>query len=131
IEGAAIVAALARGRPRALARALCMLAVVAYAAAAVGGAVVTRVGRPADWQYAMCDVGQGDATLVRSGGAVALVDLGPEPAPLRACLDDLGIGRLDLVVLTHFDLDHVGGAEAVLGRADHVLTGPAGDAADE
>jgi competence protein ComEC len=104
---------------------------VAYTAAAIGGAVVTRVGRPADWQYAMCDVGQGDATLVRSGSAVALVDLGPDPAPLRACLDDLGIGRLDLVVLTHFDLDHVGGAEAILGRADRVLTGPTGEAADE
>jgi competence protein ComEC len=62
---------------------------------------------------------------------VALVDLGPDPAPLRACLDDLGIGRLDLVVLTHFDLDHVGGAEAILGRADRVLTGPTGEAADE
>jgi len=27
-------------------------------------------------------------------------------------------------VLTHFDLDHVGGARAVVGRADRVLTGP-------
>jgi len=34
-------------------------------------------------------------------------------------------------VLTHFDLDHVGGAEAVLGRANRVLTGPTGEAADE
>jgi competence protein ComEC len=131
IEVAALVAALAAGRPRAFARAVCVVAVVAYAAAAIGGAVVTRVGRPADWQYAMCDVGQGDATLVRRGDAVALVDLGPDPAPLRACLDDLGIGRLDLVVLTHFDLDHVGGAEAILGRADRVLTGPTGGAGDE
>ncbi len=131
IEVAALVAVLAVGRPRVLARAVCLVAVVAYATAAVGGAVVTRVGRPADWQYAMCDVGQGDATVVRSGDAVALVDLGPDPAPLRACLDDLGIGRLDLVVLTHFDLDHVGGAEAILGRAERVLTGPTGEAADE
>ena len=131
IEVAALVAALGAGRPRHWARALCVVAVIAYAAAAIGGAVVTRVGRPPDWQYAMCDVGQGDATLVRSGDAVALVDLGPDPAPLRACLDDLGIGRLDLVVLTHFDLDHVGGAEAILGRADRVLTGPTGEDADE
>lgn len=131
IEAAALVAVLGAGRARLVSRAVCLIAVVAYAAAAVGGAVVTRVGRPADWQYAMCDVGQGDATLVRSGGAVALVDLGPDPAPLRACLDDLGIGRVDLVVLTHFDLDHVGGAEAVIGRADRVLTGPTDGADDE
>ncbi len=131
VEVAAIVAVLARGRPRALARGVCVVTVVAYVVAAAGAAVVTRVGRPADWQYAMCDVGQGDATLVRSAEAVALVDAGPDPAALRACLDDLGIGRIDLVVLTHFDLDHVGGAEAVLGRADRVLAGPTGELSDQ
>ncbi|WP_395640107.1 ComEC/Rec2 family competence protein [Pseudolysinimonas sp.] len=131
IEVAALVAVLGAGRSRLWARGLCLVTVVAYAAASIGGVVATRVGRPPEWQYAMCDVGQGDATLVRSGNAIALVDLGAEPALLRACLDDLGIGRLDLVVLTHFDLDHVGGAEAVLGRADRVLTGPPGEESDE
>lgn len=131
LEVAVLVAVLGDGRPRRLARAVSLVALVAYVATAVGAAVVTRVGRPADWQYAMCDVGQGDATLVRAGDKVALVDLGEDPGPLRACLDDLGIDRLDLVVLTHFDLDHVGGADAVLGRVDTVLAGPAGEAADE
>lgn len=131
IEAAALVAVLGAGRPRRVARAVSLVALVAYVATAVGGAVLTRVGRPADWQYAMCDVGQGDAMLVRSADAVALIDLGEGPGPLRACLDDLGVGRLDLVVLTHYDLDHVGGADAVLGRADVVLAGPPGDAADE
>lgn len=131
LEAAALVAVLGAGRFRQVARAACLVAIVAYVGASVGGAVVTRVGRPADWQYAMCDVGQGDATIVRSGEAVALVDLGPDPALLRACLDDLGIQRLDLVVLTHFDLDHVAGAEAVIGRADRVLTGPTDGADDE
>jgi len=131
IELGALVAILGAGRPRRIARAVSLVALVAYAAAAIAGAVVTRVGRPADWQYAMCDVEQGDATLVRSGDAVALVDLGRDPELLRECLDDLGIARLDLVVLTHFDLDHVGGADAVLGRADVVLAGPPGGAADE
>lgn len=131
VEVAALVAVLGGGRPRRMARAVCVVAAVAYLGAVIGGGIVTRVTRPPDWQYAMCDVGQGDATLVRSGDAVALVDLGAEPAPLRACLDDLGIGRLDLVVLTHFDLDHVGGAEVVIGRTDRVLTGPPGESADE
>jgi competence protein ComEC len=131
IEVAVLVAILGAGRPRHIARAVSLVALVAYVAAAVGGAVVTRVSRPTDWQYAMCDVGQGDATLVRSGDAVALVDLGADPTRLRVCLDELGLDRIDLVVLTHFDLDHVGGADAVLGRADAVLTGPPGDAADE
>ncbi len=86
---------------------------------------------PADWQVAMCDVGQGDATLWRSRGAVALVDTGPEPEALRACLARFGVERLDLVVLTHFDLDHVGGSAAVVGRADTVLHGPIAEAADQ
>jgi len=131
IEAAVLVAVLGSGRSRQMARAACIVAVIAYTATIVGSAVVTHVGRPPDWQYAMCDVGQGDATVVRSGSQIAVVDVGPDPAPLRACLDDLGIGRIDLLVLTHFDLDHVGGAAAVLGRVDRVLTGPTDGADNE
>ena len=102
---------------------LLALALVAYAGVAGGSRVAEILGRPGDWQIAACDIGQGDAVLVRSAGEIALVDTGPDPVPLRACLDDLGIGRIDLLVLTHYDLDHVGGVEAVLGRADRVLVG--------
>ncbi|HWI30399.1 MAG TPA: ComEC/Rec2 family competence protein [Microbacterium sp.] len=79
---------------------------------------------PGDWSIAACDVGQGDAVLLRSEGRIALVDTGPEPAPLAACLSRVGISRIDLLVLTHFDLDHVGGLDAVLGRVDVVVHGP-------
>lgn len=82
---------------------------------------------PAGWQIAMCDVGQGDAVLIRSGGAVALVDTGPDPEPLRACLDRFAVPRIDLLVLTHFDADHVGGVGAVAGRVDAVWHGPPDD----
>lgn len=115
---------------RAAAAAVCV-GLVGYVGAVVGVRVTTLVTRPADWQYAMCDVGQGDATLIRSAGRVALIDTGPEPVRLAACLDELGIARVDLLVLTHDDLDHVGGLEAVLGRADTALVGPAGGADDE
>lgn len=86
---------------------------------------------PEGWAIAACDVGQGDALLVRSAGAVALIDTGPEPAALDACLRSLGIARVDLLVLTHFDKDHAGGVDAVRGRVDTVLHGPTGDQADE
>ncbi|MDF2917568.1 ComEC/Rec2 family competence protein [Microbacterium sp. NPDC086615] len=79
---------------------------------------------PTTWDVAMCDVGQGDATLWRSGNAVALVDTGPEPEPLAQCLRTFGVDHLDLVVLTHFDLDHIGGSAAVVGRATLVVHGP-------
>lgn len=109
---------------------LALIGTLGYLGAVVGIRVVQLVTRPADWQFAMCDVGQGDATLIRSNGRVALVDTGPGPEPLAACLDDLGVGRIDLLVLTHFDLDHVGGSDAVLGRVDTVLVGPEGEPDD-
>jgi competence protein ComEC len=100
------------------------LVLAGYLGIAGGDAARQQLSRPGDWQIAMCDIGQGDAVLVRSEGRVALIDAGPDVALLRRCLDTLGIGRLDLVVLTHYDIDHVGGAAAVFGQVDSVLVGP-------
>ncbi|MGN6324658.1 ComEC/Rec2 family competence protein [Pseudolysinimonas sp.] len=117
-------------RLRRVARAVLLVGVVGYLASVVGVHAVTVAGRPADWEIGLCDVGQGDATLVRSGDRVGLVDTGPDPAKLSACLTELGIGRIDLLVLTHYDLDHVGGTDAVAGRVDRVLIGPPSDPGD-
>src|SRR5690606_25215779 len=75
-----------------------------------------------------CDVGQGDALLIRSADHVALVDTGPEPDALTRCLERFGVERVHLLVLTHFDLDHRGGLDALTGRVDVALHGPARDA---
>lgn len=89
--------------------------------------LIDRTRAPDEWAIVACDVGQGDAVLVRSGDAVMLMDTGPEPAPLRACLDRFAIDRVDVLVLTHFDMDHRGGADVMVGRADLVLHGPIPD----
>ncbi len=122
---AVVIALLALGTRRLVASLLVVGAGFAYVGALLGAGAVSSAGRPGDWRIAMCDVGQGDAVLVRSAGAVALVDTGPDPAALRGCLRDLGISRVDLLVLSHFDRDHVGGMNAVLGRVGTVLSGPA------
>jgi competence protein ComEC len=96
-----------------------------------GVQAIGALRRPSDWQIAACDVGQGDAVLVRSASRVALIDTGPHPEPLRECLQTLGVGRIDLLVLTHYDLDHVGGAEAVLGIVDQAIVGPSGNPDDD
>lgn len=104
---------------------------VGYLGVAGGERLRVQLGRPGDWQIAVCDVGQGDAVLVRSLGQVALIDTGPRPERLAGCLDELRIGRIDLLVLTHYDLDHVGGTDAVLGRVDRALIGPRSDNGDD
>ncbi|GAB3585200.1 ComEC/Rec2 family competence protein [Calidifontibacter terrae] len=92
--------------------------VAAPAALCVGIAVWAPlpVGNvPAGWLVMMCDVGQGDATLVRSApGHAVLIDTGPDPQAMRRCLDDSGVKVLDAIVLTHFHADHVDGLAAVI-----------------
>ncbi|GAA2916821.1 competence protein ComEC [Microbacterium keratanolyticum] len=109
-------------------RAAALLIVAVATAGVTGGALVrgplAPLSRPSDWSIAACDIGQGDAVIVRSAGQIALIDTGPDPATLRTCLESLGITRVDLLVLTHFDLDHGGGMEALRGRVDTVLHGP-------
>lgn len=88
-------------------------------------------GSPSGWAIAVCDIGQGDAVLVRSADAVALIDTGPDPGALDTCLRELGVGQVDLLVLTHFDLDHAGGADAVVGKVGSVLHGPVTEGEEE
>ncbi|MEU6764608.1 ComEC/Rec2 family competence protein [Streptomyces sp. NPDC046853] len=74
---------------------------------------------PAGWRFAMCDVGQGDATVLAAGdGAGVVVDAGPDPVLVDRCLRSLGVTRVPLVLLTHFHADHVAGLPGVLrGRS--------------
>ncbi|MCT2085316.1 ComEC/Rec2 family competence protein [Microbacterium enclense] len=133
--GAAIAVAIARPRRVPRLTAIATLVVAILIGAVSGTSTIRTVAGPltvpADWQVAMCDVGQGDATLWRSGTATALVDTGPEPEPLAECLRTFGVDRLDLVILTHFDKDHVGGSATIVGRANVVVHGPPGEPADQ
>ncbi|MFC7491933.1 MULTISPECIES: ComEC/Rec2 family competence protein [unclassified Knoellia] len=110
----------------AVVRPLLALAVVALSAAMT---IPTRVVTwpPDGWRVAFCDVGQGDAAVVRTGPRRALVvDVGPEPASADGCLDSLGVEVVDAVVLTHFHADHVEGLPGVLGGREvgQVLVSP-------
>ncbi|SER65455.1 competence protein ComEC [Actinokineospora terrae] len=71
---------------------------------------------PPGWAAVVCDVGQGDAIVLSTedSGRVVLVDTGPDPAPVRECLDRLGVRQVALVVLSHLHADHVGGLASVL-----------------
>ena len=99
-----------------------------------GGNVWHALRIPADWSITACDVGQGDAFVVRSPDALrgehfALIDTGPSETRVRRCLQRLGVETLDFVVLTHWDADHVGGLDGVMARSRHFyVIHPADDA---
>src|SRR3990172_2765253 len=63
------------------------------------------------------NVGQGDSTLVVSAsGATMLIDGGRDKASAKAILRVLknkGVSRLDSVVVTHYDSDHIGGLDDI------------------
>lgn len=68
------------------------------------------------------DVGQGDAVAIRTPkGRWMLVDTGPRSSTFDAgervivpFLRARGVGRLEALILTHGDADHIGGAPAVI-----------------
>ncbi|MFC5519326.1 DNA internalization-related competence protein ComEC/Rec2 [Polaromonas jejuensis] len=76
---------------------------------------------PGQFELLAADIGQGNAVLVRTAGHTLLYDTGPRFSresdagnrvlvPLLRALGE----RLDLLVLSHRDSDHIGGAPAVL-----------------
>ncbi|MDQ6627635.1 MAG: DNA internalization-related competence protein ComEC/Rec2 [Pseudomonadota bacterium] len=83
---------------------------------------------PADGQFDLvaADIGQGTAVLVRTRHHALLFDAGPQYSResdagqrvLVPLLRSRGDSHLDLLMLSHSDLDHVGGARAVLAGLD-------------
>lgn len=82
------------------------------------------VERPPRGEFTLLgpDIGQGNAVLVRTWGHTLLFDTGPVYAPgtdagdrvLLPLLRSLGVQRLDVLMLSHRDTDHVGGAAALI-----------------
>lgn len=98
------------------------LLVIAAVVILVASLVPTRTVTwpPAGWRVVVCDVGQGDGIVVRSGPTSAVVvDVGPDPAAIDGCLDRLGVQVVEAVILTHFHADHVDGLAGV-GRGRDV-----------
>jgi len=66
------------------------------------------------------DVGQADSILVRSENANMLIDTGDLDdectSKIIGYLDGFGISKLDYLVLTHPDADHIGGAPEIINE---------------
>jgi competence protein ComEC len=112
----AILAALALVYRRRLgfARAALLLALALPVLVGLRHTAVSAHWPARDWVLANCDVGQGDGLVIRSQGQVMVIDVGRDPAPIAGCLQQLDVGEVAVLELTHFDLDHVGGVAGVL-----------------
>jgi competence protein ComEC len=64
------------------------------------------------------DVGQGDATVIRSGSWTGLIDGGSSgsEAAVEAALTTLGVRRLSAVIVSHMHADHTGGLTHLVGE---------------
>ena len=84
------------------------------------------VERPRDGRFELvaADVGQGTAVLVRTRAHLLLFDTGPRLGDdndagrrlLLPLLQARGEPRVDMLVLSHADADHVGGAQSLIDR---------------
>lgn len=111
-----IVSLLTGSRPRALGALLVLATLNVF----LFGALGARARSPEGAAVSFLDVGQGDAALVTLGGEVQiLIDGGP---PHGQLLEELGAllpptdRTIELVVLTHPELDHYGGLIDLLRR---------------
>jgi competence protein ComEC len=81
-----------------------------------------------------CNVGQGDAILISKGNFQMLIDTGPDNKKVFSCLGKympFMDKTIEMVILTHFDSDHVGSLEGLYKnyKIDNLLASykPAGE----
>ncbi len=111
----------ARGAVMLLAAALLLSA---CAAAPKEGAETAETGGT-ELDVHFFDAGAADAILLTTAQSAVLIDTGEKGfgKTILAYLEERGVERLDALIVTHFDRDHVGGAAKVLGGVgvDRVL----------
>lgn len=73
---------------------------------------------PDKMQVHFIDVGQGDSTLITCGGHAMLIDAGDDSkgTSIQNYLQKQEIEKLDYLVLTHPDSDHIGGAPVIITK---------------
>jgi competence protein ComEC len=114
--GALFLGLLVRLRPPRGRRAGAALALGAALVVAWRSAPHTELPAPNGLRMTVLDVGQGDSTLLQVPEGAVLVDEGPPEARVAEQLRQLGVRRLDLLVLTHPSRDNIGGAEDIVRR---------------
>jgi competence protein ComEC len=88
--------------------------------------MVWREWPDSDLHIIFCDVGQGDATLLTFGFTQLLIDGGKDETVLNCLENNLPFWdrKIEVVVATHPDADHIGGLSSVLSQfsTDLIIT---------
>ena len=73
-----------------------------------------------DMEVHFIDVGQGDSTLIKAGDHAMLIDAGDnsEGTAVQSYLNSQNVEKLDYVIGTHPDADHIGGLDVVIYKFD-------------
>lgn len=71
-----------------------------------------------DLEVHFFDAGKADAILLTTAGGAVLIDAGEKGfgKTILAYLEKKGVEKLDYLIVTHFDQDHVGGAAKVINN---------------
>lgn len=96
---------------------LCMLAILG-----LGSYFYRKAGEEAAFSIRFLDVGQGDAALVECDGHYMLIDGGDIEAgdKVYETLKEQGVRKLDILVISHLHLDHMGGLAKALTQTSSV-----------
>ena len=76
------------------------------------------VESPGNLEVHFLDVGQADCTLIKCDGYTMLIDAGEDDqgTKIQSYLKKQGVEKLDYLVLTHPDSDHIGSADVILTK---------------
>lgn len=81
-------------------------------------ALAASKDKPDKMEVHFLDVGQGDSALVTCGDSAMLIDAGDDSkgTAIQNYLKKRGVSKLDYLVLTHPDADHIGGAPVIVTK---------------
>lgn len=95
-----------------------MLAAAVLSGACLSVPIPSSAAGPDKVEVHFMDVGQGDSTLIICGEHAMLIDAGDDSkgTQIQNYLKKQKIEKLDYLVLTHPDADHIGGAPVIIGK---------------
>ncbi len=95
-----------------------MLAAAVLSGACLSVPIPSSAAGPDKVEVHFMDVGQGDSTLIICGEHAMLIDAGDDSkgTQIQNYLKKQKIEKLNYLVLTHPDADHIGGAPVIIGK---------------